>query len=116
VNAPLTRRARLLPALLLSVLLLPGAAASLLLPHLLAHPPSSAGLLFWRAALASPAILLPSLLALTRLQRHQTRAAAGLGAGRLDRLRWIWLPQLGPGIAVSLLLAVLFMVGSRLLR
>jgi ABC-type spermidine/putrescine transport system permease subunit I len=94
--------------LLLSPLFLPGAAASLLLPRLLAHPPSPAGFLLWRAALALPAILLPVFLALTRLQRHQSRAAAGLGAGWLDRLRWIWLPQLGPGIAASLLLAIMF--------
>jgi ABC-type spermidine/putrescine transport system permease subunit I len=103
-------------ALLLALLLLPGAAASLLLPRLLAHPPSPAGLLLWRAALALPAILLPTLVALTRLQRHQSRAAAGLGAGRLDRLRWVWLPQLGPGIAASLLLAILFALGGHLAR
>lgn len=100
--------------ILLPSLLLPGAAASLLLPSLLARPPSHAGLLLWRAVLALPMILSPMLLALTRLQRHQTRAAFGLGAGRLDRLRWIWLPQLGPGIAVSLLLAALFTLGAPL--
>lgn len=104
MSAPLPLRS----VLLLSLLLLPGAAAALLLPRLLAHPPSPAGLLFWRVALALPAVLLPTLLALTRLQRYQSRAAAGLGAGRLDRLRWIWLPQLGPGFAASLLLAILF--------
>ena len=102
------RRALLLP------LLLPGAAASLLLPSLLARPPSHAGLMLWRAALAMPVILSPLLLGSTRLQRHQARAAFGLGAGRLDRLRWIWLPQLGLGIAASLLLAALFTLGAPL--
>lgn len=100
--------------LLLSPLLLPGAAAALLLPRLLAHPPLPAELLLWRMALALPAILLPVLLALTRLQRHQKRAAVGLGAGWLDRLRWIWLPQLGPGVAASLLLAILFALAGHL--
>lgn len=102
-----------LPAVL-TALLLPGAAASLLLPGLLVRPPSATGLLLWRMALALPAIMLPILLALTRLQKHQGRAAIGLGAGWLDRLRWIWLPQLGPGIAVSLLLAILFTLGREL--
>ena len=100
--------------MLLLGLLLPGAAASLLLPSLLARPPSHAGLLLWRAALALPMIVSPTLLALTRLQPHQTRAAFGLGAGRLDRLRWVWLPQLGPGLAISLLLVVLFTLGAPL--
>lgn len=110
-----TQRGRdgLLPAVL-TVLLLPGAAASLLLPGLLGRPPSATGLLMWRTILALPIIVLPILLALSRLQKHQSRAAIGLGAGWLDRLRWIWLPQLGPGIAVSLLLAVLFTLGRRL--
>ena len=103
-----TGRALLLP------LLLPSAAGSLLLPALLARPPSHVGLLLWRAALALPVIVSPMLLALTRLQRHQTRAAFGLGANRLDRLRRIWLPQLGPGIAVSLVLAALFTLGASL--
>lgn len=94
--------------LLLLLGLLPGTAASILLPSLLLRPPLPAGLLLWRAALALPIIMLPVLLALTRLQRHQSRAAVGLGAGRLDRLRWLWLPQLGPGIILSLLLAAMF--------
>ena len=94
--------------LLLLLGLLPGTAASILLPSLLLRPPPPAGLLLWRAALALPIIMLPVLLALTRLQRHQSRAAVGLGAGRLDRLRWLWLPQLGPGIILSLLLAAMF--------
>jgi ABC-type spermidine/putrescine transport system permease subunit II len=103
-------------AWLLAPLFLPGAAASLLLPALAAHPPSHAGMVLWRAVLALPVILFPVLLALTRLQRHQSRAAAGLGAGRRDRMRWIWLPQLGPGIAAGMLLAVLFALGGHLLR
>ena len=111
MSSPSARR-----TLLLLPLFLPGAAISLLLPGLIAHPPSPAGMLLWRAALALPVIVLPVLLALTRLQRHQSRAAAGLGAGRLDRLRWIWLPQLGPGIAAGVLLAILFAVGGHLLR
>ncbi len=102
-----------LPLLLLP-LLLPGAAASLLLPAALCGPIGHAGLLLWRVALASPVILLPLLSALTRLQRHQARAAAGLGAGRLDRLRWLWLPQLGPALLASLLLAILFMLAGGL--
>ena len=100
-----------LPLLLLP-LLLPGAAASLLLPSPLCGPLGHTGLLVCRMALASPVILLPPLLALTRLQRHQARAAAGLGAGRLDRLRWLWLPQLGPALLGSLLLAILFMLAG----
>ena len=101
-----------LPPLLLLPLLLPGAVAALLLPSLpcgllgRAEPP------LWRIALAAPVILLPLLLALTRLQRHQARAAAGLGAGWLDRLRWLWLPQLGPSLLASLLLAVLFVLAA----
>ncbi len=94
--------------LLLLPLLLPGAAASLLLPSLLSAPPGHAGLLLWRIALAAPVILLPLLLVLTRLQRHQARAAASLGAGRLDRLRWLWLPQFAPALLASLVLALLF--------
>jgi ABC-type spermidine/putrescine transport system permease subunit II len=101
--------------LLLLPLLLPGAAASLLLPSLLMRPPPPVGLLLWRVVLALPVVVSPMLLALTRLQRHQTRAAAGLGAGRLDRLRWIWLPQLGPGFMLSLSLAALFTLAGRLL-
>ena len=106
-----TRASRLLPALLL-----PSAAAALLLPDLLHRPPSAAGLLAWRAVLALPGVMLPVLLALARVQPYQRRAAIGLGAGRLDRLRWLWLPQLGPGIGASLLLATLFALGARLLR
>ena len=97
--------------LLLLPLLLPGAAASLLLPSLPCGPQGHTGLL-WRLALAAPVILLPLLLAVTRLQRHQARAAAGLGAGRLDRLRWLWLPQLGPALLASLLLAMLFVLAG----
>ena len=99
---------------LLLPLLLPGAAAALLLPGALCGPRGGAEPLLWRVALAAPVILLPSLLALTRLQRHQARAAAGLGAGRLDRLRWLWLPQLGPALLASLLLAILFTLAAGL--
>ena len=88
------------------LLILPGAAASLLLAR---HAPS------WQAALALPLILLPSLLAIARLQQHQGRVAYGFGAGPLVRLRWLWLPQLGPGIAASLLLLLLFAFAARLL-
>ncbi len=95
-------------AALLFLLPAPGAAASIFLPG------SCAGRLIWRVALALPLIALPSLLALTRLQRHQGRAAFGLGAGRLDQLRWLWLPQLGPGLAASLLLLLLFTLADRL--
>ncbi|WP_428395420.1 hypothetical protein [Lichenicoccus sp.] len=93
-------------AALTVLLILPGTAASLLLAR---QAP------VWQAALALPMILLPSLLALARLQRHQRRVAFGLGAGPLVRLRWIWLPQLGPGFATSLLLLVLFAFAFRLL-
>ncbi len=96
------------------LLLLPGAAAALLLPGTLCGPFGRVGALMWRVALAAPVILLPPLLAVTRLQRHQARAAAGLGAGRLDRLRWLWLPQLGPSLLASLLLAALFMFAGSL--
>ena len=104
----------LLPAILL--LLLPETAASILLPALLHRPPSQAGLLAWRAALALPMVAFPLLLALARVQPWQTRAAIGLGAGWFHRLRWIWLPQLGPGIALSLLLAALFTLGAWLVH
>ena len=97
--------------ILLALLLLPSAATSLALPDLLDRPVPPTAMLLWRTALALPVIVLPIVLALTRLQRHQRRAAYGLGAGRLDRLRWIWLPQLGPGLALSLLLAFLLLFG-----
>ena len=93
-------------AALTLLLILPGAVASLLLAR---HSP------VWRAALALPMILLPSLLAIARLQQHQRRVAFGFGAGPLVRLRWLWLPQLGPGIAASLLLLLLFAVADHLL-
>ena len=107
----MNRAANRLPLLLLP-LLLPGAAAALLLPGSPCGPLGPGALLLWRMALAAPVILLPPLLALTRLQRHQARAAAGLGAGRLDRLRWLWLPQLGPALLASLLLAIGFMLAA----
>ncbi len=94
--------------MLLALGLLPGSIAAILLPVLLARPMPPFVLLLWRIALALPVVMLPLLLALGRMQRHQSRAAAGLGANWLDRLRWLWLPQLGLGIMVSLLLAVLF--------
>ena len=93
-------------AALTVLLILPGTAASLLLARQLP---------VWRPVLALPMILLPSLLALARLQRHQRRVAFGFGAGPLVRLRWIWLPQLGPGVGASLLLVVLFAFAARLL-
>ena len=107
--------ARRLPPLLLLLLLLPGAAAALLLlPDLRHRLPSPAGLLAWRAALAVPMIALPVLLALTNLHPYQNRAALGRGAGWLDRVRWIWLPRLGPSVVLSLLLAALFALGGQL--
>lgn len=95
-------RPRLLAALLF-LLLLPGTAAALLMPGRLGP---------WRLILALPMIALPSLLALTRLQPHQRRAAFGLGAGRLDRMRLLWLPQLAPPACASLLLLALFLVAE----
>ena len=88
--------------IVLFLLVVPGAAASVL--PVRAVP----GGLAWRVFLALPMILLPTLLALTRLQRHQRRAAFGLGARWMDQLRWIWLPQLGPGVLASLALLALF--------
>ena len=105
----------LLQTLLLSLMLLPAGASSLLLPDLLHRPPTHAGLLAWRAALAFPVIALPLLLALSQARPWQTRAAIGLGAGWLDRMRWIWLPQFGPSLALSVLLALLFALGTRLI-
>lgn len=90
----------------LALLVLPGAAASLLRPAPLG----------WRIALALPMILLPSLLALDWLEWHQKRTAVGLGATRLDRLRWLWLPQLGPGLAASLLLGACFVFALRIMH
>ena len=95
---------------LLPALALPGAAASVPV-----GPAPAVASLLWRTVLALPMIALPVLLALTRLRRHQRRAAFGLGAGRLDRLRWIWLPQLGPGVLASLLLMLLWAMANRLL-
>ncbi len=91
---------------MLFLLLVPGAAAAMLMPGRLGP---------WRLILAVPMIALPSLLALTRLQPHQGRAAFALGAGRQDRLRLLWLPQLAPGVCASLLLLALFLVVKHLL-
>ena len=91
-----------------AVLPLPGAAAALLLPHLLHRPPSPAAQLPRRVAVAQPAISQPMRQAFAPVRPNHSRAAIGLGAGPLDRLRWVWLPQVGPGIAAGSMLAVLF--------
>jgi len=92
---------------LIVLLALPGLAAFLLLGQLVRHPPGAGTLLIWRVACALPAVLTPAAIAALRLQSNQRRAAIGLGAGPLDRLRHLWLPQLGPGLLGSLLLAAL---------
>ena len=104
------------PVVAAIVLMLPGAITAALLPAMLGHPPGHLGLRVWRAALALPVLATPVLVSLWQLQPGQARAAIGLGAGRLDRLRWIWLPQLGPGLAVSLVLAVLLAATAFLAR
>ncbi len=96
--------------------MLPGAIAAAVLPDLLGDPPGRLGLRLWRAALALPILVTPILAAIWRLQPGQARAAIGLGAGRFDRLRRIWLPQLGPGLATSLLLALLLGAAAFLAR
>ncbi len=95
-------------AVIVFLLVLPGAAASVLPAETVLNG------LIWRTFLALPMIALPTLLALTRLRRHQRRAAFGLGAQRMDRLRWIWLPQLGPGLLGSLGLLLLFAAARHL--
>ncbi|WP_428377467.1 hypothetical protein [Lichenicoccus sp.] len=104
------------PVVAAIALMLPGAITASLLPALLGHPPGRLGLRLWRAALALPILVTPILAALRQVQAGQARAATGLGAGRFDRLRWIWLPQLGPGLAASLLLALLLAAAAFLAR
>ena len=96
--------------------MLPGAITAAILPVLLNHPPSPAGLRVWRLALALPVLLTPVLASFWQLQRGEARAAASLGAKRFDRLRWIWLPQLAPGLAASLVLALLLAGAAFLTR
>ncbi len=98
------------------VLMLPGAITAALLPAFLGHPPGPLGLRLWRVALALPILVTPVLAGFWQLQPGEARAARGLGAGRLDRLRWIWLPQMGPGLAVALVLAVLLAAVAFLAR
>ncbi|GAA4475296.1 hypothetical protein [Gluconacetobacter asukensis] len=53
-----------------------------------------------------PLVLLPLLRALDRLPPGLARTAAGLGAGRVVRLRGLWLPLLGPAALGAAVLAV----------
>lgn len=63
-----------------------------------------------------PALLLPILARCARLPAGQARAAAGLGASRLATIRLVWLPQLGPAVALGLLLAALLDLAAMLTR
>lgn len=100
---------------LMVLIALPGLVGGLMLARLVRHPPDRHALLLWRAGLALPAVLAPAAWAMLRLQPGQRRTAIGLGAGRLDRLRHLWLPQLGPPLLASLLLAGLLIAGGLLL-
>ena len=46
------------------------------------------------------------LFLLVLLDRNQRRVMFGLGTGWLDRLRWLWLKQLGPRLPASQVLFV----------
>lgn len=65
-----------------------------------------AGPVVMQAVCLVPLVLLPLLRALDRLPPGLTRTAAGLGAGRLVRLRGLWLPLLGPSALAAAVLAV----------
>ena len=127
------RRRRLAAARqLMLMLLIPAAASSIwpgmvLIPLFNSLPQGLQHLMGWlhgtgaglplRLVLGTlPAMLLPVLQGLSRMPDGQARAGAGLGAGSATMLRLIWLPQLGPVLALGLLLAAAVDVAALAVR
>lgn len=113
------RVVRLLRATIL-VLLLP-ASFLVVWPGLVRAAPPGLALRFpWPVARlvlgAAPLLLLPLLSVRLGMPSGQARAAAGLGAGPLATMRLVWLPQLGPALAVGLALAAALDVVALLVR
>ncbi|WP_419727853.1 hypothetical protein [Lichenicola sp.] len=118
---PMRRRTLASARQLMLALLIPAAALTiwpelLLIPFFHRLPPSLQQPLAWlhetgagvplRLVIGTlPAMLLPLLGGLSRMPAGQARAGAGLGARLPTMLRLVWLPQLGPTLALGLLLA-----------
>jgi hypothetical protein len=84
------------------LLLLPGLAGAWLLS---AHG-KNVGMAFLQGMMLSPACLLSMEGKRDRALPALARTAAGLGADRAARLRWLWLPLLGPPAFLSLFLSL----------
>lgn len=78
----------------------PALMGALLLPEWLADSGQRlsvallCGAAVFQGILLSPVISLPSLLTLSRTPSGLSRTAQGLGAGRSERFRFLWLPLL----------------------
>lgn len=93
------------------LLLLPGVAMAIWLPHALVSSPL---LSFLQGTSIAPMVLLPLGARALRIEPYLARTAAGLGATRSQRFRILWLPLLGLPLVSTISLAILISLACAL--